>query len=82
MEHSQRKRPAACVHRPAAGLTSLEGFIEALKLNYPEAMAFINKADFIERRRDGKTVAELMRILRQNGIKRFDSKYIMTGRCG
>jgi urease gamma subunit len=45
-----------------------------LKLNYPEAVAFIT-AEIMEGARDGKTVAELMR----EGTKILTSEDVMEG---
>ena len=43
----------------AAGLLAERRFQRGLKLNYPEAVAYISAA-LLEGARDGKTVAELM----------------------
>ena len=51
-----RKRQTAAVHRRAAGRGRKA---RGVKLNYPEAVAYIAAA-ILEGARDGRTVAELM----------------------
>lgn len=52
-----------------AGNLAKERRARGLKLNYPEALAYIS-SELLELARDGKTVVELMQLVEMGGRKR------------
>ena len=72
MELSPREKDKLLIF--TAGLVAERRKARGLKLNYPEAVAFISAA-ILEGARDGRTVAELM----SDGAKLLSRQQVMEG---